>query len=38
MENEKYKTPAITIIIIEVEQALLASSFTGEGINEWEDI
>lgn len=38
MENDKYKSPAIAIIKIEVEQALLVASFTGENIEEWEDM
>lgn len=38
MENDKYQSPAITIIKIEVEQALMVASFTGESIDEWEDM
>lgn len=38
METEKYESPAIEIIEMEVGQAVLSGSFTGEGINEWEDM
>lgn len=38
METERYESPAIEIIKLIVEQAVLASSITGEGINDWEDM
>lgn len=33
-----YEAPYMEIVEIHTEQAMLNSSFTGEGINEWEDI
>ena len=38
METDRYESPAIEILIIQVEQAILSTSFTGENINEWEDM
>ena len=38
MKTERYESPAIEVIEMEVEQAVLSGSFTGEGINEWEDM
>jgi len=38
MKTERYESPAIEIIEMEVGQAVLSGSFTGEGINEWEDM
>jgi len=38
MEEYRYESPAMDILEIELEQAVLISSFTGEGINEWEDM
>ena len=38
MENEKYESPYVEIIKVEVDQPILTSSFTGEDINEWEDM
>ena len=38
MENERYKSPEIEIIEMLIRQALLISSFTGEDMNEWEDM
>jgi hypothetical protein len=38
MEIDRYESPAIEIIKMHVEQVILASSFTGEDINEWEDM
>ena len=38
MEAYRYESPAMDILEIEPEQAVLISSFTGEGINEWEDM
>lgn len=38
MENEKYESPSAEIINVVVDQPILTSSFTGENINEWEDM
>ena len=38
MENEKYESPRAEIIKIEVDQLILAASFTGEDIYDWEDM
>lgn len=38
METDIYESPSIEILTIEVEQAILTTSLTGEGINEWEDM
>lgn len=38
MNKEKYESPAMQIIEIRIEQAVLSASFTGEDINEWEDM
>lgn len=38
MGTERYVSPAIEIIEMESEQPVLASSFTGEDINEWEEM
>ncbi len=38
MEAYRYESPAMDILEIDLEQAVLISSFTGEGINEWEDM
>lgn len=38
MKSIQYKSPEIEIIEMQLEQAVLNSSFTGEGINEWEDM
>ena len=38
MENEKYQSPSVEIIKVEVAQPILTASFTGEDINEWEDM
>ena len=38
METDRYESPALEILIIQVEQAILTTSLTGEGINEWEDM
>lgn len=38
MKTDRYESPAIEIIEMEVGQAVLSGSFTGEGINEWEDM
>ena len=33
-----YESPRLEIVEIEIEQAVLSASFTGEGINEWEEM
>lgn len=33
-----YESPAVEIIKMTVEQTVLSSSFTGEDINDWEDM
>ena len=33
-----YESPRVEIVEMETEQALLSASFTGEGINEWEEM
>ena len=38
METERYESPAIEVIKLIVGQAVLTSSITGEGINDWEDM
>ena len=38
MKTDRYESPAIEIIEMEAGQAVLSGSFTGEGINEWEDM
>jgi hypothetical protein len=38
MENDRYESPNVEIITMQVEQSLLISSFTGEDIVEWEDM
>ena len=38
MENEKYQSPSVEIRKVEVDQPILTASFTGEDINEWEDM
>lgn len=38
MEKDKYESPSVEILKVETDQAILASSFTGENINEWEDM
>lgn len=35
---EDYESPSVETIEIQTESAVLISSFTGEGINEWEDM
>lgn len=37
-ERDRYESPAMEIIEMEVEQPILNGSFTGEDINEWEDM
>lgn len=38
MKNEKYESPCVEIIKVEVDQPILTSSFTGEDIYEWEEM
>lgn len=39
MKNEYvYESPHLEIVEIETEQVVLSASFTGEGINEWEEM
>ena len=38
MENDRYESPKVEIIKMQVEQSLLISSVAGEDIYEWEDI
>ena len=38
MEKDKYESASVEILEIETDQAILASSFVGEKINEWEDM
>lgn len=38
MEMDKYESPAVEILNMTVEQTVLSSSFTGEDINDWEDM
>lgn len=38
MEKDMYESPAIGMVVMETEQAVLSGSFTGENINEFEDM
>ena len=38
MVKDNYESPAVEILKMQLEQAVLTSSFTGEDINEWEDM
>ena len=38
METSRYESPKVEILKMEVEQAMLNGSFTGEGIKTWEDM
>jgi hypothetical protein len=38
MEKDRYESPAVEILKMELEQAILSASFTGEDINQWEDM
>ena len=38
MEDVRYESPQIEILRMEVAQTILSASFTGEGINEWEEM
>lgn len=38
MGNERYESPTVEIIKMQVEQSLLISSVAGEDIYEWEDM
>lgn len=38
MVTDIYESPRIEVMEMEIEQPLLTGSFTGEDINEWEDM
>ena len=38
MEDGGYKSPQVEILKMVVAQTILTSSFTGEAINEWQDM
>ena len=38
MEDVGYKSPQVEILKMVVAQTILTCSFTGEGINEWQDM
>lgn len=38
MVKDNYESPAVEILKMQLEQAVLTSSFTGEDIYEWEDM
>ena len=38
MQTDRYESPSIEILIMQAEQAIFATSLTGEGINEWDDM
>ena len=38
MRTDRYETPITDILELEASQPVLSASFTGEGINEWEDM
>ena len=38
MEDVGYKSPQVEILKMVVAQTILTSSFTGEEINEWQDM
>jgi hypothetical protein len=38
MVKDIYESPAVEILKMQLEQAVLTSSFTGEDIYEWEDM
>lgn len=38
MVTDIYESPMIEVMEMEIEQPLLTGSFTGEDINEWEDM
>lgn len=38
MEDVGYKSPQVEILKMVVAQTILTSSFTGEGINEWQEM
>ena len=38
MESDRYESPAIEIIKMHIEEAILSASFTGEDINDWEEM
>jgi len=38
MKKDTYESPVAEFLEMEFEQPVLSASFTGEGINEWEDM
>ena len=38
MVKDNYESPTVEILKMQLEQAVLTSSFTGEDIYEWEDM
>lgn len=38
METDRYESPAMEIVEMEVEQPIFSGSFTGEDINELDDM
>lgn len=38
MVRDRYESPKVEIVEMHIVQAVLSSSFTGENINEWEDM
>ena len=37
-KNKEYESPVVEIVEIETGGAVLMASFTGENINDWEDM
>lgn len=37
-KNKEYESPAVEIVEMEIGGAVLMASFTGENINDWEDM
>lgn len=38
MKADRYESPEMEILEMEIGQAVLSGSFTGEGINEWKEM
>lgn len=38
MERDRYQSPAVEIMEMQTMQPVLTGSFTGENINEWEEM
>lgn len=38
MEKDRYEAPTVEIVVMQAMQPVLTGSFTGEDINEWEDM